>query len=302
VSKAFTVGGAAEKDILEDPETGALYIAKLGGKNGETEVITEYVIHLIGRSLGIKVADAQIAVFRGRLRFLSRYFLDPRKPEELIHGVQLFRELYDETAVKAVLGDELSEQAMFSVQAVKAAFGAHYLHYGSHIEDELFDGFVSMLTHDAMIGVQDRHHENWGVIVQRGFGSDAPRFAPLYDSARGLFCNETEMQLLRFLGTGGSQRLDGFVARSRPLIGFTGLNPVDGRKYLTHTQLLTAVFHEYPKQRERILSTLASYDWEGVRDEILKQLAPACSSRRTTLILTCLRRRIRALQRHLAVQ
>jgi hypothetical protein len=40
-----------------------------------------------------------------------------------------------------------------------------------------------MLTHDALIGVQDRHHENWGIVVQRGRADDPPRFAPLYDSA-----------------------------------------------------------------------------------------------------------------------
>ena len=31
-----------------------------------------------------------------------------------------------------------------------------------------------MLTHDALIGVQDRHHENGGVIVQREVGGPRP--------------------------------------------------------------------------------------------------------------------------------
>jgi HipA-like C-terminal domain len=297
VVEGVGVGGATEKDILEDPESGAQYIAKLGKRNSDLEVMTEYAIYLIGRSLGVPVAEARIARYNGRLRFLSKYFLDREKPEELVHGMQLFNQLYDETTVTAVLGNELSEQAMFSVQAVKAAFGAHYVEYGADVEDELFNGFVSMLTHDALIGVQDRHHENWGVIVQRGVTADRPRFAPLYDSARGLFCNETDPRLLRFIGREGSQRLDGFIARSRPLVGFDGLQPVQGRKYVTHDQLIAAVYRAYPRQRARIVEILAAYDWRHVREELAKELATLCSARRRTVVLTCLRRRLRALRR-----
>src|ERR1051326_3719021 len=72
----FHVGGATEKDILQDPATGDWYIAKLGRRNNDLEVMTEYIIHLVGRNLGVHVAEAKIATFRGRLRFLSKYFLD----------------------------------------------------------------------------------------------------------------------------------------------------------------------------------------------------------------------------------
>jgi hypothetical protein len=158
------VGGAAPKDVLEDPNTGEWYIAKLGGRDSDLEVVTEYMVYLVGRTLGVSVADAQIARYRGGLRFLSRYFLKRSAAEELVHGVQLFKDLYDEPTVNGVLGNQVREQRLFTVQAVRAAFGAHYQHYGRATEDELFGGFVAMLTHDALIGVMDRHHENWGVI------------------------------------------------------------------------------------------------------------------------------------------
>jgi hypothetical protein len=114
VVEGISVGGANQKDILEDPESGAVYVAKLGGRNNDLEVMTEYAIYLIGRSLGVRVAEGRIAFFRGRLRFLSRYFLT--KPEELVHGMQLFEELYDESTVKGVLHDPAREQALFSVR------------------------------------------------------------------------------------------------------------------------------------------------------------------------------------------
>jgi hypothetical protein len=115
------VGGATEKDVLEDPVSGIRYIAKLGGRNSDLEVTTEYAIYLISRGLGMRAAEGRIATFHGQLRFLSRYFLRRDVPEELVHGMQLFNELYDENTVQQALRDELSEQAMFSVQRVKSA-------------------------------------------------------------------------------------------------------------------------------------------------------------------------------------
>jgi hypothetical protein len=297
VVEGISVRGATEKDVLRDPDSGFVYIAKLGGRNNDLEVMTEYAIYLIGRSLGVSVATARIARYRGRLRFLSQYFLEANASEELVHGMQLFSDLYDESTVSEVLKNQLREQGLFSVQAVKAAFGAHYLQYGAHTEDELFRGFVSMLAHDAIIGVQDRHHENWGVIVRREVAGAPPRFAPLYDSARGLFCNSTDAQLTRYSGREGLQRLDGYVARARPLVGFDGLQPVKGRAFVTHDQLLAAVFWGYPNQRERITSILDAYDWQRVRADLTEGLEGLCAPRRIALILTCLRRRLRAIRR-----
>lgn len=290
------VGGATEKDVLEAAD-GTRYIAKLGGRNSDLEVITEYAIFLIGGILGVRLAHGGVAVYHGQLRFLSRVFLRTDIPQELVHGMQLFNELYDEGTVQQALKDELSEQAMFSVQRIKAAFGAHYIQYGPEIEEELFGDFVAMLAHDALIGVQDRHHENWGVIVQRDVAGIRPQFAPLYDSARGLFCNVSDRDLGRFLSRAGSQRLDGYVARARPLVGFEGLKPQKGRKYITHDQLVSAVYSAYPGHRHRIDGILSAYDWRQVRDALRGELGVYCSPQRASLILTCLRRRLKAVRR-----
>jgi hypothetical protein len=297
----ITVGGATEKDVLEDPRSGSRYIAKLGGRNSDLEVMTEYAIYVVGNSLGLPVAHGRIARYRGRLRFLSQYFLDTRKAEELVHGVQLFRELYDDNTVKGVLGNQQREQAMFSVQAVKNAFGAHYVHYGNDVEEKLFAAFVAMLTHDALIGVQDRHHENWGVIVQRGTDAPAPRFAPLYDSARGLFCNETDAQLAKKDAWNKTSFLTRYVGRARPLFGFTGATSRSGRSYLTHVELLAEVFRAYPDQRDQISAIVCSCDWGHISAELRTRLRGFCSPRRAHLILQCLKNRQRLIMEALNI-
>jgi hypothetical protein len=293
----ISVRGATEKSVLRDPGTGATFIAKLGRRHNDLEVMTEYAIYVVGRSLGVSVADAKIARYQGNLRFFSRYFLDTDGREELVHGMQLFRDLYDRATVEEVLHNQAREQAMFSVQAIKSAFGAHYIDNGPKVEETLFGSFVAMLTHDALIGVQDRHHENWGVIVSREADAASARFAPLYDSARGLFCNEQDCDLVpKYGGIEGHPRLLRYIERARPLVGFSGLCPV-GRHFLTHAELIAAVFWAYPNERQRILGILSAYDWRIVRSRLARELEGLCSPRRLSLILTCLRRRRKAIYR-----
>lgn len=298
VLPGVSVGGATTKDVLVDPASGDRFIAKLGGRNSDVEVFTEYAIYLIGRTLSnVVIADAKIAVYKGQLRFLSKIFLDSTKAQELVHGMQLFKELYDDTTVEGVVASQGEEQSFFRVQAIKAAFGAHYYDHGDGTEDELFDAFVSMLTHDALVGVMDRHHENWGVIVERDVGGAKPRFAPLYDSARGLFCHFPDTGLRQFEGRAGVERLNGYIGRARPLVGFLGIGPTDRRSYLTHFQLLAAVFWQYSRQRPRITAILESYDWRSVREALRSGLPAGCSPHRISLMLACLRRRLRTLNR-----
>ena len=66
------VGGATEKDVLEAPN-GTRYIAKLGGRNSDLKVMTEYEIFLIGRTLGLQIAERRIAVSTGN-------YGEPRAP------------------------------------------------------------------------------------------------------------------------------------------------------------------------------------------------------------------------------
>jgi hypothetical protein len=50
VAEGFPTRGATEKDLIEDPQTGAQYVAKLGRRNNDLEVVTEYLIYLVGRN------------------------------------------------------------------------------------------------------------------------------------------------------------------------------------------------------------------------------------------------------------
>jgi hypothetical protein len=286
----WTVVGTMEKDLLQDPATEDKYVAKLGGRNSDLEVATEYAIFLIGRTLGAHSADARLARYQGRLRFLSRYFLND--DEELAHGVELFRELYED--VDAVLKDAEREQRLFAVQAVQAVFGAHFLDQA----DAIFRDFVAMLVHDAIIGLMDRHPENWGVIVSRG-RDHIPRFAPLFDSARGLFCDETDEHFRKhYFGPMGQKALDRYVAGGRPLVGWQGAS-LGGRKYIRYPELISRIYWMYPKMRSMIDDILGRFDHRAVRAALDQGVDDLLSPARRAFILTTLRRRIRGIRRAL---
>jgi hypothetical protein len=119
----------------------------------------------------------------------------------------------------------------------------------------------------------------------------------LFDSARGLFCEIDEVALRRrFQGREGSGRLDGYVRRASPLVGFAGLKPSEG-KFIKHHELLAAIYWAYPSERVRIARILNSYDWRLVRDALTAGVDSLMSRFRIGLILVCLRRRLKAIWR-----
>lgn len=212
--------------------------------------------------------------------------------------MELFRELYDGHTIDEVVGKQNREQSLFTVQAVKSVFGAHYL----SAEDELFDDFVAILTHDALIGVQDRHHENWGIVTSREPTAEPPRIAPIYDSARGLFCNVLDHRLKEYArGTEGKKELDDYRSKSRPMFGWEGWTPrPNGRNFINHYELIARTYWAYPSSRVVVDRTLELYDWKRVQGDMKLRLSGLFSSLRQALILTNLRRQLKEIGRTIA--
>lgn len=102
--------------------------------------------------------------------------------------------------------------------------------------------FVKMLLFDALVGNNDRHFYNWGVkrsITQRF----QPVFAPVYDTARGLFWNSLEDKLVAKSRIGHER--DAFIRKyckgSRPKIGWDGERNIDHFKLVEH--IVRTEFH-----------------------------------------------------------
>ena len=235
-----SVGGEAPKDFIQvyeygkafrsSPRNWPAFIAKVGHKWYPNESITEHLLTRIGQSLELPVADSRLMMAHGQLRFLSRYFLRRRAGDQLIHGAEIFagylaresgkRAEEEMNFVEEVESADLSRN-FFTFQFVEAAIRSEFPDYA----EEILGDFVRLLTFDALVGNNDRHFFNWGVVTDIR-GRQVPRLAPIYDTARALFWNTTDQKLAERADWPAEQRqnfLRKYVKKSFPKTGWEGL-------------------------------------------------------------------------------
>ncbi len=225
---ALSAPGDAPKDFIADREYRSGhrsrrqrlegYIAKVGAKFYPNESITEQLITRIGQIYGLKIADSKLRIVSGQVRFMSKYFLNSRS-EQLTHGAEIYelslgKEIYSE------LRDKKVESEFFTFQMTEEAIREAFPDFVAKI----MRGFVEMLTFDALIGHNDRHPYNWGVIVPV-LKSGAPRFSPVYDTARALFWNVPERRIPQMLSD--QNQLDVYIRNCKAPIGWDGEQQVD---------------------------------------------------------------------------
>jgi hypothetical protein len=252
------------------------YIAKIGSKNYPNESFTEHLNGLVGHSLGLRVANSSLCIIEGKVRFLSNYFLGP--DEELIHGVQMLEAILGEDVVRSVAEGHL-ERDSYSFQMLDKAIREYFPANAT----ELLSEFVRMLAYDALIGLHDRHHANWG-IVRSVTKEGVPRFAPLFDNARALFWNWSEERLQKM--STDEAMLKGYVLGSLPVMGWEGRSSSPN-----HVELLGLVAIQNPEYRESILMVLNQFNHATIKNLLEHEFADLLSPLRRDSILLCLRMR-----------
>ncbi len=224
-----------------------LYIAKTGHKWYPNESIMEHLLNRIGACLGLEMAYSRLVWAGGQLRFLSRYFL--QEDEELIHGADIYAGyMNDKDFVEQIEAENRARDfftVQFTHQALLAAFPVQ--------ADNIFSELIKMLVFDAFTGNNDRHFYNWGVIRDLT-GRKQPCFSPIYDSARGLFWNESEQKIVHLSRQVNQeeQYLWKYIQGSRPKIGWEGQSNINHFKLV---ELLAA--HEYGITKDTIRDLLS---------------------------------------------
>lgn len=246
------IAGDAPKDFVHIYEYGSgtrenrskwpKYIAKVGHKWYPNESITEHFLSRLGESLGFRMAQSKLVLARGQLRFCSRYFLRP--DQSLTHGAELFWGYLDDRSFVEGIEAANESRNVFTFQFVQDAI----LHrYPDHAY-EILDDFVKMLLFDAIVGNNDRHFYNWGVI-EHPEGKHPPRFSPIYDTARALFWNTSEKKLGALYKSEKHylRKLEDYVQGSKPKIGW------DDSPEVNHFTLVKELYDCSEQWRELIL-------------------------------------------------
>ncbi len=195
------------------------FIAKHGHKHYPAEAITEYLLNQIGEVLGFNMAKSELAWFGTQIRFLSKYFLMKPKQQILNHGADLYAGYLNDREFVEEIEKKHKSSEFFTVEFTEETIKYFY----PNECNELMLEFYKMLIFDAIIGNNDRHFYNWG-IIQDIENNTKPIFSPIYDTARGLFWN-THDDIID-LKMKNPKDLDRFIKKycndSTPKIGWDG--------------------------------------------------------------------------------
>lgn len=265
------------------------YIAKTGHKWYPIESITELLLNRLGIIFGLRMADSRVAMIGGQLRFLSRYFLNPEK-EELIHGADILAGYLNESPhyVEEVDNQKLTRD-LFTLQVIEDAVANLFLYQ----KDEIMHELVKLIIYDALVGNNDRHFFNWGVVrsIENRY---QPRFSPVYDTARGLFWNYSESKLTDIVEINKTtdNHIKKYCKGSRPKIGW------EGEKDPNHFQLFEKIYkNEYFISANEIKSLLLQSVLNQMLQEIRCNFLPLMSVNRVTMICKCLEYRFREMKK-----
>lgn len=191
------ISGDAPKDFIGyyhygdglkcKPKSWPKFIAKHGHKHYPAEVITEYLLNRIGEVLGFNMAKSELAWLGGQIRFLSRYFLYKPKTQILAHGADLYAGYLNDREFVENIEKENQSPDFFTVNFTKETINNFFPEHSEEISLE----FIKLLFLDIIVGNNDRHFYNWGIIKDIT-SKNIPVFSPIYDTARGLFWNVHE--------------------------------------------------------------------------------------------------------------
>ena len=202
----------------------------------------------IGQEMGILMNDIKLVKANGQIRFLSKYFLG--RDETLNHGAEICgQHLGDMDMADDIAKDKKTARDLFTFEFIRESIEAVYsLNYESILKD-----LVSMIAFDALVGNNDRHFYNWGVIDTKKNIKKAPRFSPLYDSARGLLWNLSDKNVVHYLKVHNQngKKVVNYIENACPRIS------LENNKKANHFDLIKFV-KENSEAYSRIISTLAS--------------------------------------------
>ncbi|WAA12427.1 HipA domain-containing protein [Fervidibacillus halotolerans] len=223
--------GTRVKYWIIDPQTSHEYMFKIPREN-TGEAWAEKISSEIGKLLGLSMVDVHLAVRKNIYGIIAKKFTSGT--EEFYEGGDLITSIVDEFDRY-----KLDYYNFENISKVLKEF-------------QLDKEFVAIPIFDALIGNQDRHCDNWGIIrTKTGY-----RLAPIYDNGASLGFQLKEERIKLMLKD--SNMFKAFTNRSYSLIG------IGGKKKPKHMELLSVIRKKYPKEVEKEMDRLVLLDRDNV--------------------------------------
>jgi hypothetical protein len=206
----FEQMGSKEKFWLDAPD-GTVWLFKLLRTDRAGNVYGDDWAEVVGAAmaslLGIPTAQVRFA-FRGDSRGIASLRMHDTDVEDLVHGNEMLAGVdsgYDKAKRR--------ENPEYSVARVRDSLRGVGLPPGwtGPLDFDGFDVWAGYLVLDAWIANQDRHHENWGTLVNRTDGMRV--LAPSFDHGSSLGFNVFPDQAAALVAQ--PDRLQAWVRRAR---------------------------------------------------------------------------------------
>ena len=296
--KEFPIVGTVPKNYLSygDPRNPRVrgYIAKKGRtSNDARECVTEEIISKIGAMLPLEVASSKLArLSKADVRFLSQNFV-ARDRHELLHGIELVAWFF-ETNAKEVetafdLEDRDAEQRLYTIDNILVILESLFPTEFPPLKEDFF----KMLAFDAFVGAPDRHGMNWGVLVPLDSTLTPIHFAPIFDTARGLFREISDDDMRRREERQGrKQFLSKYAEGSFPILS-TGLS----RKQNHFALVRWIVDNDFDGAKEAMCKVFDSVDICSIEHMLQRNFRRIITQYRIGLIRDLLLVRIQRIRR-----
>jgi hypothetical protein len=208
-------------------------------------------------------------------------------------GVELVATAFDmdeEQMLKEVVGRK-NERQVYTVSLIDEVLQHHSR--TPEGKRRMRESFAKMMAFDSLVGANDRHAQNWGVVFNAFDNKVEPYFSPLFDTARGLFWNYSDAQLQAWDDRGIRQeQIEKYAKGSTPLIGVDGFDDPDHFDVIHYM-----VNHDNSGFADPIRGVFRAFPSRRCRDLVSKAVGRYFSRRRLEYIVRLLEFRYNELAR-----
>lgn len=231
--------GTRPKRLVIDKFSNKAYFKYEHPKYNCSEACSEKLSYEIAKLLGFDCAVIELAKDEyGNLGVLNYIFTNDKKTEH-------------NDAISYLKKSGEDRKVFYTLENIKKQL--------DKLDNNLFFELFKIFVFDALIGEQDRHEENWGIIkVNKEY-----HISPLYDNGCSLL-NKFKDELYANQYYNNIKNFDSFINRSTSMI-----YDENGKKY-KHFDLIKKLYDSYPNDMKKELSKLTKLSDNQIEEIVNK--------------------------------
>lgn len=205
-----------------------------------SEACSEKMAYEIAKILGYECAKIELAKdSNGEIGVLNYIFINDRSCEHT-------------DALSYLNINNNNREFYYTISNIKKTL--------DELDSSLFLGFIKMMVFDALIGEQDRHEENWGIVQKDG----SFKFSPLYDNGDSLL-NFFKDNTVAEPYYNNEKNFDTYINNSK-----TYIYKEDNKKRYKHFELIAYLNENYHDDVQREILNLNKLTNKAIEEIVRK--------------------------------